>query len=280
MTGRATAPASSGNLGPGFDALALALELRCAVTAEAADSWLITQTGESYEPNGDDYVRRAVSGATGGAFRMVIDNAIPRARGLGSSAAVTVAAAAAALRALGHEPTSRVLFEIVADLEGHADNAAAAVYGGLVAVADGVVRHLAIDPGLRIVIGIPDEELPTADARRVLSPQVERAAAARNLARVVLLVEGLRTADPEALGAAAGDELHEAPRHDLSPVTARLMDAALAAGALHSAWSGAGPSAIAFAPDAACDSVQDAMAAVLGVGGEVRCLEVATEGWR
>jgi homoserine kinase len=109
---------------------------------------------------------------------------------------------------------------------------------------------------------------------------VERGAAARNLARVAFLVDGLRTADPIALGAAAGDELHEEPRRDLSPVTARLMAAARRAGALHAAWSGAGPSAIAFARGDSCDDVEAGMRSALEGAGEVLCLDVAEDGWR
>jgi homoserine kinase len=280
MKGRASAPASSGNLGPGFDVLALALDLMCHVTAEPADEWRITQEGRSYEPKPDDFVRRAVGSMTEGNFHLEIDSAIPRGRGLGSSSAVAVAAGAAALRSVGNEPTSRFLFELAAAAEGHPDNAAAAVYGGLVAAGGGVVRHLEVHPNLRIIVGVPETRLPTSHARSVLSPGVDRRAAARSLARVVFLVDGLRTADPVALGAAGGDELHEEPRHDLSPVTARLMNAARRAGALHAAWSGAGPSAIAFALTPACDGVEAAMSEALDGAGKVMCLDVAAEGWR
>jgi homoserine kinase len=280
VTGRASAPASSGNLGPGFDVLALALDLMCHVVAEPSPNWRIAEDGDDYEPAPDDFVRRAVSSMVDGSFHLRIDNAIPRSRGLGSSSAVAVAAGAAALRSVGEEPNSRFLFELASAVEGHPDNAAAAVYGGLVAVGGGVVRYLEVHEDLRIIVGIPDSPLATAKARSVLSAGVDRRAAARSLARVVFLVDGLRTGDPVALGAAGGDELHEEPRHELSPVTGRLMDAARRAGAYHSAWSGAGPSAIAFAPNHACDDVEAAMADVLAGDGEVRCLDVAAEGWR
>ncbi len=280
MTARGSAPASSGNLGPGFDVLALALELRCTVEAAPADQWQIHEHGETYAPGEDDMIVRAVDAAVGRPMALRISNDIPRSRGLGSSSAVTAAAAAAAVRALGGEPSLRRLFEIVADLEGHGDNAAAAVYGGMVAVAGGAIRHLEVHPDLRIVVGIPDAKLKTEEARAALSDHVDRWAASRNLARVVFLVEGLRTADPDTLAAAAGDELHEAPRHALSPVTADLMGTARRAGALHAAWSGAGPSAIAFVDSAKCAAVEASLAEVLGAGGEVRCLDVAADGLR
>ena len=280
MIGRAAAPASSGNLGPGFDVLALALDLWCQVEAEPASEWRYTQDGETSEPDPDDFVRRAVSSMVDGAFHLRLENDIPRSSGLGSSSAVAVAAGAAALRAVGVDPSSRFLFEMVVEAEGHPDNAAAAVYGGLVAAGGGVVRHLEVHPDLRIVLGVPDASLSTSAARSVLSAVIDRRAAARNLARVVFLVDGLRTGDAVALGAAGGDEMHEQPRHDLSPVTARLMQAAWRAGALHVAWSGAGPSAIAFTLDDVRGDVQAAMSLVLDGTGQVLSLDVASDGWR
>ena len=280
MTGRASAPASSGNLGPGFDVLAVALELMCHVSARPDDEWRITQDGDTHELAPEDIIRRTVGSMADGAFHFEIDSSIPRGKGLGSSSAVTVSAGAAALRSVGEEPTSRFLFDAVAAIEGHADNTAAAVYGGLVAVGGGVVGHLEMHPGLAVVVGVPDAILPTTKARSVLAQEVARDVASRSLARVAFLVDGLRTADPVLLGAAAGDELHEKPRHHLSPVTARLMSAARAAGALHSAWSGAGPAAIAFVPSAEAGEVETAMRTVLDGEGEVMNLMVARKGWR
>ena len=276
----ASAPASSGNLGPGFDVVALALELRCRVEAVQADAWIIHQDGSSYEPSVDDMVRRSVESAVDRPMELSIVNDIPRARGLGSSSAVTTAAAAAALRAVGRVPDSGMLFDIVAALEGHGDNAAAAVYGGLVVVGGDIWRRFEISPKLEVIVGVPDARLGTSEARSVLSAEVSRWAASRNLSRLAFLLEGLRSADPDVLEAAAGDELHELPRHYLSPVTAELMDAARHGGALHAAWSGAGPTAIAFATADAVDSVVVAMEETLGDEGSVRRLEVANEGWR
>ncbi len=275
----ASAPGSSGNLGPGFDVLALALELRCRVEAVPADAWIIHQDGSSYEPSSDDMVRRAVEAAVDHPMELLIFNDIPRSRGLGSSSAVTTAAAAAALRAVGGVPDSALLFDIVAALEGHADNAAAAVYGGLVVVTEDTWRRFEISPKLEVIVGIPDARLRTSEARSVLPAEVSRWAATRNLGRLAFLLEGLRSADPDALEAAAGDELHELPRRHLSPITAELMEAARRAGALHAAWSGAGPTAIAFATTDGVESVVFAMEETLGGQGTVRRLEVATEGW-
>lgn len=275
---RATAPASSANLGPGFDCLGLAFELRCRVVATPAESWVIEELGTTFEPQPEDFVRRAVDAVVGRPMKLAIENDVPRSRGLGSSSAVMAAAAAASLRATGHEPASDELFEIVAEIEGHGDNAAAAVYGGLVAVNGAEVLRLDLDPDLVFVCGIPDMPLKTRVARGALPAVISRAAGVRNVARVAFLMEGLRTGNHAALAAAAGDELHEAYRTPLSPITGELLETALRAGALHAAWSGAGPSVLAIVADPG--EVVAAMGKVLEGRGRVMILEVATEGWR
>lgn len=272
MTGAASAPASSGNLGPGFDTLALALELRCHVTASPAALMTIEENGGSTELDEADLVARSVDAAVGRSMHLVIDSQIPQARGLGSSSAVTAAAAAAAMRSLGEEAVPDRVFEIVAELEGHSDNAAAAVYGGLVSACGSAVRHLELDPSLVPVVAVPDFPLATDDARAALPSTVALPAASRNIARTVFLVEGLRTGDATAFAGAAGDELHENPRAPLSPLTGRLMTAARGAGALHAAWSGAGPAALALATGDTASRVVDAMVSALSGGGEVLTL--------
>jgi homoserine kinase len=188
-----------------------------------------------------------------------------------------VAAAAAALRASGEEPESGSLYQLVSLVEGHGDNAGAAVYGGLVAVADGALRHLELSPDLSFVFGIPDEPLKTKKARHALPAEVSRAAAARNVARMAFLIEGLRTGDPAALAHAGGDEIHEIHRAGLSPVTSELMEAARSAGALHAAWSGAGPTAVAVTIEPG--PVVEAMNSVLAGQGRAMILDVAKNGW-
>lgn len=276
-TGYATAPGSTANLGPGFDCLGLAVELRCRVTARLADRWTITELGRTFEPRPTDLVRLVTEEAIGRPVHLDIANEVPRSRGLGSSAAVMVATAAAVMRAAGQEPESDGLYELVTAIEGHGDNAGAAVFGGLVAVAGGELRHLELSPELHFVFGVPDDRLRTSQARRALPAEVPRAAAVRNAARLAFLVEGLRTGDPSALAQAGGDELHEQYRNPLSPVTGELMAAAREAGALHASWSGAGPTALAIAFDPA--PVATAMEEVLDGRGQVVVLEVAKTGW-
>ncbi|MCP3997012.1 MAG: homoserine kinase [bacterium] len=275
--GSATAPATSANLGPGFDCLGLALELRCRIDATPADEWVIEELGTSLVPEPTDLVRRAVVAAVGRPMRLVINSDVPRSRGLGSSAAVMVAGAAAALRSMGKDPDSDHLFDLVAEIEGHGDNAGAAVHGGLVAVAEGTLRHLELSPDLSFVFGIPHEPLKTAKARLALPEEMSRRAAARNVARTAFLVEGLRTGDGAALARAGGDEIHETHRAELSPITGEMMDAARDAGAYHAAWSGAGPTMIAIARDAA--PILAVLRKILGDRGRATVLPVASTGW-
>ncbi len=278
MSGTATAPASSGNLGPGFDVLGLALDLRCRVTATPADEMTV-EDGEGVERLPVDHiVHRAAAAAGDSPMSIVIDNEIPRARGLGSSAAVMVATAAAVARAEGVEPDRAWVYEIVTPIEGHGDNVAASVYGGLTAVGADGPRSLPISADLVPVVGVPDVELPTDEARRVLPADVPLDVAARSVARAVSLIEGLRSGDPAALQGAAGDELHEAPRSDLAPVTGAMINAARNAGALHAAWSGAGPTVLALTTADLAPGVAAALQATLGDAGRVLTLAVDFDG--
>lgn len=278
MIGSASAPASSGNLGPGFDTVALALELRCRVTAEPSNAMTITEHGSTKRLEPDDMIAEAVSIAVDRPMHVTVENEIPRARGLGSSSAVTAAAAGAAMKAVGDDAGPAKVFRIVTALEGHADNAAAAVFGGLVVATPDGIQKLSVHESLRPVVAIPSAHLKTSDARAVLPAEVDRAVVVRSLARLAFLLQGLQDGNPEVLGQAIGDELHEEPRRELSPVTHELMVAAHHAGALHVCWSGAGPSALAFATDENVGRVIGAMSGVLGADGEVLTLDIDTRG--
>lgn len=246
----ASAPATTANLGPGFDCLAMALPLRCQVTAEPADEWSVEHLSEHRpspgEPDGVVNAARAAAGDR--PLALVVHNHVPLGRGLGSSAAAFVAAVAASLRAIGDDAPPDRVFRLAAEIEGHADQPAAAVYGGLVLIpAEGMPMRLPINPSLRPVIAIPDTKLPTSHARAVLPDDYPRDVVVRSLGRMAALTAGLITADPEMLAAAHGDEIHEAPRDDLSPEVGELIEVARRAGALHAARSGAGPSVVAIA---------------------------------
>lgn len=279
----ALAPGSSANLGPGFDTLALALEINCRVTAVPSDRWSVVHHGaHAPETGDDDAVLLAARSAVGESFPLALDvyNEIPLGRGLGSSAAAFVTGAAAALRAAGREPEPSHVLRIAADLEGHSDNVAASVFGGLVAAVGTVVRPLLLHPSLRIVIAVPSRRLPTKWARQALPEIIEHDVAARSVARVVALVEAFRTADPELFGAAAGDELHEAPRGPLFPEAEDLMFTARSAGAMHACWSGAGPSILAIVEAEGLEAVAAALGATLEGEGSILTPEVALEGLR
>jgi len=276
--GSASAPASSANLGPGFDTLGLALALRCTATVELADAMTISEHGSTRRLGSMDMIARAVMLAVGQPAHVTLDNGVPRARGMGSSSAVAASVAAAALKAARDDAGAGRVYEIVAELEGHGDNAAAAVFGGFVAVAEGGVKRLDLDPSIRVVVGIPDDPLRTVEARAALPDSIPRDVVCRSLSRLAFLIEGLRDANAEVLGHAAGDELHEAPRASLSPVTGEMIAAALRGGALHASWSGAGPTAIAFTTPETQGRVIGAMSGVLGSRGEVLTLDVDYDG--
>ena len=272
--GIASAPGSSGNLGPGFDILALAVSRRCTVSADPADEWSI-YSGD--EPASEKTVAmvRAVAGEVD-PHSVRIDSDIPAGRGLGSIGAVLVAVAAAV-----GESDRRRLFEAASLVEGHADNVAASVFGGLVAVgADGSINRLAVHPSLHVVVAVPDEVLLTVEARAMLSDVVPRDVAVRTAARLATLIEALRTGSGDAFAAALGDEMHEEPRRAITQTPAMLIEAALGAGSTFAAWSGAGPSVVAFALEETLEAVTDSLEQALAGAGSVLDLDIDREGVR
>lgn len=264
MSGSASAPASAANLGPGFDFLALALDIRCAVGAAPAAEWEIIS--ETLTDEGRSMIQKA---AGSGPFRITISSNIPVSRGLGSSAALTAAVAMATARSRSEELSKDDLFDRVREIEGHPDNAGATIFGGLIAATDRGVRQLPFSDVLMPLVAIPETTLSTAAAREALPAEVPHVAATRQARRAALLVEAMRTADGAAFEAARGEELHETYRAELSPITGDLIDAALATGALHACWSGAGPSALALVTAATAEVVTSAMERVLGSRGQV-----------
>jgi homoserine kinase len=261
----ARAPASSANLGPGFDSLALALALYVEVEVGPADRLRITSTGYGSDlPADAGHLAARVAVAVAGHDRLAIRVAsdIPVGRGLGSSAALAVAAAAAAGAA---DPLS----EGVA-VDGHPENAAASVLGGLVAAAmvDGraVARRLPLDPGLRFVVLVPEAALSTAAARAALPGLVLHGDAAFNLGRAALLVAGLAD-HRELVPAATEDRLHQPHRAALFPSAPAILAGLRAAGALGACWSGAGPTLLALASSGTVEAVRTAGERLLGEAG-------------
>jgi homoserine kinase len=279
VIGTASAPATSANLGPAFDCLALALDIRCRVTASPAEEWAVKHIG-AYQPESGavDCVLTAAKRTVGEEtpLGIEVESSVPIGKGLGSSAAAFVAGCAAALLAVGDEARPDQVFRMASDMEGHSDNVAAAVYGGLVLVpAEGMPIRLPLHPGLRVVIALPEGMLPTYQARTVIDSSHPHDMVRRSLARVSALTAGLITGDAETLAAAHGDEIHEAPRARISPEVEDLIESAKKAGAMHAARSGAGPSVVAL-----CSGDQEArVAAALEVGGlEVLRPSIASTG--
>ena len=278
----ASAPASSANLGPGFDCLALALDIRCHVNAQPSDRWEVRHTGVHVPPRGSsDAVltgaRAAVGG--GGPLRLAVDNRIPIGSGLGSSAAAYASGTVAALRCAGIPVESREVFEKVSELEGHPDNAAAAVYGGLVLVdAEGRVHPLRLSDDYRILVLVPTFRLYTSESRKVVAGTFDIGTVVRSLSRMAALTTGLASGDAEVLRGALGDELHESSRNRLRPRVGELMEEALAAGAAYAAWSGSGPSVLALARKAEADGVAAGIRSTVGDEVQIHRPAVALRG--
>lgn len=260
VTATASAPATTANLGPGYDCISMALQPRCTVTAKTSRRWVVTHLGpHSPFPGEEDAVARAARQVSAGPLHLTVTNEVPIGKGLGSSAAALVTGVAAALLASGDEATPHRVYRIASELEGHPEQVAAAVYGGLVLIpAEGMPIRLPLHPSLRPMVAVPDMVLSTVGARGVVQQTQPLDLVVRSLARMSALTAGLVTGDPDLLMAAHGDEIHEAPRAPLSPEVDSLMSIARGAGALHAARSGAGPSVLALVDSAHAGQVRAA----------------------
>lgn len=257
---RVRVPASTANLGPGFDALGLALGLHDVVEVWPADSGLSVEVvdagagGVADVPTDETHlvvraIRRACEhlGRPLPGLRLRCSNAIPHARGLGSSAAAVVAGIAAG-HALAGESLDAEALQLAAEFEGHADNAAASLLGGLViAWSEGGRFHaerLQPHPDLRPVVAVPGVRSATEETRGLLPAQVPHADAAFSAGRAALAVYAL-THDPALLLPATEDRLHQDYRAPAYPRSARLVDELRKAG-VAATISGAGPSVLAL----------------------------------
>jgi homoserine kinase len=285
-------PASSANLGPGFDAMGLALELRDRVElVPGAASPRIWSSRPLPGGDGNLALRaaRRVCEAVGAepSFLLRLHLQIPVGRGLGSSAAAIVGGLMAANAWLGSRLPPEQLLDLAAEIEGHPDNVAPALYGGFCVACHGErgVTAVRLPPprGLVAALAIPDRSLPTAAARRVLPARVPFADAVFNVQRAALLVAALSTGRAEALAEATRDRLHQPHRLPLLPGLAPALEAARLAGAAGAFLSGAGPSVLALCAQEQAVAVAQAMAAAMesaGQSAQPRVLPLAAAGAR
>jgi homoserine kinase len=297
-------PATTANLGAGFDALALALDLATVVSVDVVPAATrpdihveVRGEGAGQLPTGrrNRFVTALLAGLSelaidpaGAGWHVTMANHIPVARGLGSSASATVAALVAADALAGGGLGRERMLELAAVSEGHADNAAAAIYGGLcvVTTVDGVPRAIRFEPpaALLAALYIPDRHLSTAAMRAALPRTVPFADAVHNVGAATLALAALSQGRLDLLAPGTVDRLHEPYRARAYPELPELIDAALAAGAKGACLSGAGSTVIAFSDDgAAAATIAAAMerrAQSLGMTGRAAVQTARAEGAR
>ena len=274
---RLRVPATSANLGPGFDCLGLALDLWNEVTFEEEGQPGFFVKGEGAEilnSQPDNLLTHAVDavyaecGSKKRRLRITSDNKIPLSSGLGSSAAAILAGLSGANELLGRPLGMQALLDLGTRLEGHPDNLAPALLGGLVVSIQGEKGILTQQyplPEWTAVVIQPAVDLPTRMARAVLPASVPRADVVFNLGRVPLVVEALRRGDLELLRKVMDDRLHQSYRLAHIPTGEAAIKIARSFGA--AALSGAGPSLITFVEPGQAQKAQSAISAVFGAAG-------------
>ena len=288
------APASSANLGPGFDALGLALDLWNELEIDPAGepgAQVFTGPDAGLLDGRENLALTAMQrlaverGRTLPPFAMTVRTVVPVARGLGSSAAALVAGLVAADRLLNLKLSLLELYTVAWQMEGHGDNVGAALYGGAVLAVPHVREPIRLfshaDPGLVAVVFVPEMTGATWVARAALPATVPHTDAAFNVAAVGGLVLGLHTGTRAYIAAGMHDRLHEPYRARLFPHLEPMVAAARAAGAYGACLSGAGPSILALTEPGTAPAIAAAYRASarsLGLAGEVLTLAPATRG--
>jgi homoserine kinase len=268
-------PASSANLGPGYDVLAAALAMHLELEVEEVGTFSVEAEGLDVPLDRSNLCVRAfetLRPADGIAFRIGSD--IPLAAGLGSSAAAIVAGLLAAdhLYELAQEPED-VLVK-AAEIEGHPDNVAAALFGGFVvcAGAGGTLTATRLDPpqGVEAVVVIPDEQVPTEDARKAIPDRVPMADAVANISAAAELVLGIQRSDLTLIGRGLADRLHQPQRAHLYPRSMEIVQEAPRMGAIGATISGAGPTVLVWTFWQSTGEVMKALNERVGDWAEVR----------
>jgi homoserine kinase len=268
-------PASSANLGPGYDVLAAALAMHLELEVEEAGSFSVEAAGLGVPLDRSNLCVRAFESlrpADGIAFR--IKSEIPLAAGLGSSAAAIVAGLLAAdhLYELAQEPED--VFVKAAEIEGHPDNVAAALYGGFVLCAydDGSLTSTRLDPpqGVEAVVVIPGEQVPTEEARKAIPEKVPVADAVANISAASELVLGIQRSDLTLIGRGLSDRLHQPHRAHLYPRSMEIVQEAPRMGAIGATISGAGPTVLVWTFWQSTGGVMQKLSERVGDWAEVR----------
>lgn len=292
MSFRVSAPASSANLGPGFDSLAIALDLWLHVEVERCSGKTIHDLGGQDLHGGENLVIEAMRftaeqrGWTLPGCGVRVSSGIPVARGLGSSAAAIVAGIRAAAVLAGQaDLDDREVVAIGGAMEGHADNVSASALGGVTVAVATEESYLAEVLASRLpwapVLFIPDAVALTKEARGILPDLVPLSDAAANVGRSALLALALQTGRDELLREAMLDALHQPYRSAIFPHLQPAIAAAAAAGAFGASLSGAGPTVLALASPADARAVGEAMAAAaayVGVAGRAMELGIPAGG--
>jgi homoserine kinase len=243
-------PASSANLGPGYDVMAAAVAMHLELEVEEGGGFSFDAGGLDVPSGRENLIVRAfesLHSADGITFRL--REGIPLARGLGSSAAAIVAGLYAADHLFELALSREELLVRATELEGHPDNVAAAIYGGFVICGreeDGAPSAARFDPpdGLEAIAVIPAEEVSTQLAREAIPAEVPLADAVANVSAASRLVLGLRSADLDLVARGLEDRIHQPRRRQLYPRSMELVDEARALGALGATISGAGPTVL------------------------------------
>jgi homoserine kinase len=265
-------PASSANLGPGFDTLGLALSMPFLCRLGPASDGRVETEGH---PAVVAFRRM------GGIGPLCTKTSIPSGRGLGFSGAARVAGALAALLqrhgseiSVAHRAAE--VFALCSELEGHADNVAASLYGGCVATAAGRVVRIPLPVQPAVVVWIPPSQTSTEASRTALPATVPYQDAVFNVGRVATLIAALSSGDMDALKDASQDRLHQSYRFGASPQSSTAIDAALAAGAWAAWLSGSGPTVAAFCHPDLARAIMDS----LPPGGRTQQLRIDNDGAR
>jgi homoserine kinase len=277
-------PASSANLGPGYDVLAAAVSLFLELEVEETGEFSLDPGGLDVSTGRDNLIVRAfetLHPADGIAFRLKSE--IPLARGLGSSAAAIVAGLFAADHLFELALTKEEMLAKATELEGHPDNVAAAIYGGFVICGEGegeAPSAARFDPpsGLEGIAVIPAEEVSTERAREAIPAEVPLDEAVANISAASRLVLGLQRADLDLVSAGLADRIHQPRRRKLYPRSMDLVDGAKEMGALGATISGAGPTVLVWTTWQDAGNVAEALETRCAGWAEVRRLPFSPHG--